>query len=169
MDSQVISQVQALHQLIVDNYYEPWHVLPGKHEGAIAKLMIHLREIFPNNKAGRENRLDTLCAILPILESKNGKPYSGIDLTTTKKLWMCEVYALLSWLEENGAAKKALVAISRDPLGWSLKLRSRLSYIERPKVYGGCYAQEEQGENKSSEDWQMEMGAASYAQPEPHI
>ena len=153
MNNLVLTQVQALHAMIQDNYRnESWCVLPAKGEKAIIKLQIHLQDVFPSTKAGRENRLDTLVAILPLL-NPGKKP---IDLDSTNRLWMAEIYALLTWLEQNGKAKETLRIISLDPLAYAPRLRKLLGYIERP---GGYYVPEEKQEDVGDGWWPEETGA----------
>lgn len=145
MRNETINQIQALHDLIRSNYgAEHWLVVPdtkGQDYAAMAKLQIHLGQIFPHNKAGRELRLDTLVAILPIMNHDK----TPIELDSTNKLLLAELYALLSWLEQNGAAKKALQEVSKNPMGNSIELRGLLGYVYRPFI-GGLYAPEEQEE-----------------------
>jgi len=153
MNNLVLTQVQALHAMIQDNYRnESWCVLPAKGEKAIIKLQIHLQDVFPSTKAGRENRLDTLVAILPLL-NPGKKPF---DLDSTNRLWMAEIYALLTWLEQNGKAKETLRIISLDPLAYAPRLRKLLGYIERP---GGYYVPEEKQEDVGDGWWPEETGA----------
>jgi hypothetical protein len=153
MNNQVLTQVQALHAMIQDNYRnESWCVLPAKKEKAVIKLQIHLQEVFPSTKAGRENRLDTLVAILPLL-NPGKKPF---DLDSTNRLWLAETYALLTWLSENGKAKETLRIVSLDPQGYAVQLRKLLGYIERP---GGYYVPETEPAYVGDGWWPPEEGA----------
>jgi hypothetical protein len=156
--NETINQVQALHALVQENYNVA-HLLvkpdtKGADYKAMAKLQIHLSDVFEHTKKGRELRLDTLVAILPIM-THDRKP---IDLTSTKELLLAELYALLSWLEENGAAKRTLEEVSRDTMGWSLRLRGMLGYIYRPFT-GGFYVPEEEQEEPVLFGWPQDTGA----------
>jgi len=147
----VITQVQSLHALIQDNHSNPlWNVYPSKYEKAMIKLQIELGRTFPSNKKGRERRLETLAAILPLLQS-NGSP---IEFKTTKVLLMSEIYGLLTWLDDD-AAKMALDRVAQAPLEWSQKIRELLPYIQRPVSENGgyYYAPSEQEEHETLPLW----------------
>lgn len=158
MSNLVFTQVQALHTLIEDNYRnESWCVLPAKGEKALIKLHIHLQENFSQTKAGKENRMDTLAAVLPL--RNRGKLFdfkNSEGKRSTSTLWMAETYALLTWLSENGKAKETLRIVSLDPQGYAVQLRKLLGYIERP---GGYYVPEEKQEDVGDGWWPPEEGA----------
>lgn len=160
-ETDVINQLQALHGLVQDNHSRVmWNVKPDAAHpedadwAAIAKLQIHLKDVFPATKKGRVRRLETLAAILPLLNP--GK--RPLEFTSTKVLWLGEVYALLSWLEQNGAATRALRAVAKDPHDWSVRIRRLLPYIERP-VVEVPYAETEQ---------QKDLGPLWSQEPQPH-
>jgi hypothetical protein len=163
--NETINQIQALHALVVNNYGRGDWLVPirpgyydrekkewtGPDGKANAKLQIELFKVFGRD---RDLRLDTLVAILPLM-THSRKP---IEFDTTKKLLVAELHALLSWLEENGAAKRALEEVSRDTMGWSLRLRGMLGYIYRPFT-GGFYVPEEEQEQPVLFGWPQDTGA----------
>jgi len=164
MNNLVLNQVQALHTLIEQNYRnDSWCVLPCKGEKAMMKLQIHLSDVFPSTKAGRENRLDTLVAILPLL-NPGKKP---IDLDSTNRLWIAEIYAMLTWLDANGKAKEVLRIVSLDPQGYAVQLRKLLGYIERPG--GNYYVPETEPAYVGDGWWASQEGAHERERQESYL
>jgi len=120
-ESEVLAEVQALHDMIRANYrVHRYCVLvdsKGADKGRMAGLQILLGQLL---------RLDTLVAVLPILQP-NGKP---IDFDSTSRLWLGELLALRDWVEGKDLA--VLEVIKEDHRQWAPELRNALGYIKQP-------------------------------------
>lgn len=133
MNDNTFSEIQVLHALIADAYNKPYllcypEVKKGqRHSSKMQQLQIRLGELFGSTKEGREHRLDTLVAVLPILEW-DGKP---IDLVSTNVLLMAEIHALTEWVRTE-SGMEALKDISKSPEKWSKYIREHLGYFRRP-------------------------------------
>ena len=201
--NQVINQIQALHQLVMQNYSRTqWVVKQGmEDQRARTKLDIFLQPVFelaertphvkrwsvPSKSNGdyydviqlddgslmcecksykyrREcshinEILDTelderqtslfpvsesqlpekymfnrvLTAIFPLLQFQNGH-LVPLALYKVEDLLVSELYALLTWLENNGGATAALKEIRKNPQGWGEELRRVAGNIERGHI-----------------------------------
>jgi len=132
-ENEIFAEVQALHDAIKANYRVEQNCVlvdpKGADKGRMTGLQITLGQLFPHTKEGRELRLDTLVAVLPLLQP-GGKP---IDLDSTNRLWLAELLALRDWLE-NGQGLGVLEIIKQDHREWAVRLRDALGYVERPIV-----------------------------------
>jgi hypothetical protein len=133
MNDRTFSEIQALNAMILDTYNKGYllckpEIKRGqRHAGKMQQLQIRLGELFGNTKEGREHRLDTLVAILPILEW-DGKP---IDMVSTTVLLMAEIHALVEWLKSD-TSMDALEDVSKNHEVWRDYIREHLGYIRRP-------------------------------------
>jgi len=161
-DNQVFSSVQALRAMVNGNYNRnDWCFLPGPNDqNAVVKLNISLGKLVGNGKLGRLMACELLATLLgwnpgttaealydryEDLKQKLGRGSAEAafeeirrearriwGLGSTKHLWLAELYALISWLEEhNGIA--TLEAVALDPKGWHKRL-ARLNKVKRPRV-----------------------------------
>ena len=94
VETEIFAEIQNLHNLIRARYgREEECVLvnpTGPDKNLMARVQIHLGTIFSQTKEGRESRLDTMSAILPIM-----KPgHIPLDLDSTNRLWLAELRAL---------------------------------------------------------------------------
>jgi hypothetical protein len=136
-NNEVIAQVRALHTLVMQNHqWNHWCKDATENRGAQRKLLITAESIFGKNKEGRELRLESTAAVLPLLHWKNGG-YKPISIDSYNDLWLAEVYALLSWLDQNGNADQAMEQIKNAPHVWSARLRKHLGFVERPIIVRG--------------------------------
>ncbi len=130
----LLSEAQALFELIQQNYrHDIWCLLPNAKRDApdfkaMAKLQILLGEVFGRSRSERELRLNTLSALLPILQH-NGKP---IEFTSSNTLWLAELYGLITWLEANPRAIRTLSTIAMNPIHYGQLIRKHLGFLKRP-------------------------------------
>lgn len=131
-ETELTAQVRTMLALIAQNYQrEAWLCLPDTLDAdrrTMAKFQIHLGAVFGSTKDERDARLETLAALLPIRQHTS----APIDLTTTKRLLLAELYGLLTWLEANDAAVRTLRTIRKDPTRWAQLIRANCGYLYRP-------------------------------------
>ncbi|MFC2031446.1 hypothetical protein ACFLWA_12065 [Chloroflexota bacterium] len=133
-NNEMIAQVQALHTMVMNRYeFNRWCEESTENRGAQQKLLIMTKGIFGNDSEGRELRLASTTAVLPLLQFKN-RSYKPITIDSYNDLWLAEVFALIDWLDENGKAETAMERIKDAPHVWSARLRKHLGFIERPII-----------------------------------
>ena len=89
--------------------------------------------LFPRSEAKLPNkyRLNVvLNALLSLMEIRNGK-YESVEILSLDDLMVGELYALLSWLDQNGGATAALREVCKNPQEWAAVLRDTVGSIER--------------------------------------
>ena len=147
-----VAQVQALHELVIGKYGKPdWIAFSNygsgsKDPAAVGCMNGYFNKVFPPKRfrAGdeglayqeakalaRAKRLLVLNALLRLMEWRQGA-YRPVTLTSTKELYMAEVYGLLDWLRDNPDALKVIELAGVSPL-WR-EMLSILGYVERPPV-----------------------------------
>jgi hypothetical protein len=66
--------------------------------------------------------------------SARAKAKRAWRIGSTKDLLIAEVYGLLSWLDENGMAKRLVQAVFANPVRWGRQLNERVRPVTRPTV-----------------------------------